>query len=370
MSEYQYYEFQALDRPLSSEDQAYIRTLSSRVQLTATQAQFVYHYGDFRGQPKEVLDRCFDMMAHVASFGVRQLMIRFPKSLMNPAQLEPYCVKHAIAVETTERSTILNIHLVREDYYGWIKEEEYLASLVPLREDLMRGDLRSLYLAWLAAGDADDVNNDPTEFTEPPVPANLKQLSAPLKAFADLFQIDEDLITAAAEGNPSAKSMAEPISDWIAALSESDRNAYLLRVVQRETHVGVELLMRLRQEFGQPATPLSESAGRTFAQLQEKAEEQHKQRERRAQQAAEKAKQKRLTELAPQADQLWQEALRLIEFKQSKPYDEAVIHLLDLRDLAEHQGKLADFQNEIGALARRYSTRSGLLSRLRKVSLI
>ncbi len=42
MSEYQYYEFQAIDRPLTEEQQAYMRSLSSRVELTPTQAVFTY----------------------------------------------------------------------------------------------------------------------------------------------------------------------------------------------------------------------------------------------------------------------------------------------------------------------------------------
>nr|MCU0553119.1 hypothetical protein [Leptolyngbya sp. Prado105] len=102
MSEYQYYEFQALDRPLSSEDQEYIRTLSSRVEPTATRAKFVYHYGNFRGDPLKVLDRCFDMMMYIANFGVRRLMIRFPKNLIDPTLWKPYCVEGAIELKQTK----------------------------------------------------------------------------------------------------------------------------------------------------------------------------------------------------------------------------------------------------------------------------
>jgi len=38
MSEYQYYEFQTVDRPLTTKEQAEIKKLSSRVQLTPTRA--------------------------------------------------------------------------------------------------------------------------------------------------------------------------------------------------------------------------------------------------------------------------------------------------------------------------------------------
>jgi hypothetical protein len=50
----------AENRPLNSADQTYIRSLSSRVQLTANNAQFTYSYGDFRGKPEDVLERCFE----------------------------------------------------------------------------------------------------------------------------------------------------------------------------------------------------------------------------------------------------------------------------------------------------------------------
>jgi hypothetical protein len=51
MSEYQYYEFQTIDRPLTTEQQTAIRKLSSRVQLSASRAAFNYSYSGFRGEP-------------------------------------------------------------------------------------------------------------------------------------------------------------------------------------------------------------------------------------------------------------------------------------------------------------------------------
>jgi hypothetical protein len=68
MSEYQYYEFQTIDRPLTAKEQAEIKELSSRVQLTPNRAIFLYNYGDFRGDPEKVLTQYFD----VTRFGVRR----------------------------------------------------------------------------------------------------------------------------------------------------------------------------------------------------------------------------------------------------------------------------------------------------------
>jgi hypothetical protein len=397
MSEYQFYEFQAIDRPLSPEDQKYVQSLSSRVKLTATNAQFLYNYGDFRGKPEELLDRCFDIHVYVANFGVRTLMIRFPKSLVDPKRFEPYCVKHCISTKTTTKSTILKISIVREDYYGWLEEETYAAGLLPLREALLKGDLRLLYLAWLATSFAEDAPNaaeemvEPLrllylawlatsfaedapnaaeEMVEPPVPSNFQQLSPDLQAFADLFQIDPDLIAAAAIESIAVQEVVEPITDWIATIPESERNAYLVRVAQGETHVGAELMQRLRQKFSKTSKAKLKSPGRTLAELITIADEQREIRENKATKATANARQKYLKTIAPKADAIWQEAMALIELKQAKPYDEAVAHLVDLRDLAASQGNLAEFQARIKSLQKRYTTRSGLLTRLQKAGLL
>jgi hypothetical protein len=51
VSEYQYYEFLAIDRPLNAAEQAEIRSLSTRARITATSFVNEYHWGDFKGNP-------------------------------------------------------------------------------------------------------------------------------------------------------------------------------------------------------------------------------------------------------------------------------------------------------------------------------
>jgi hypothetical protein len=47
MSEYQYYEFQAIDRPLDRAAQDAVRSVSSRARITATSFTNEYNWGDF-----------------------------------------------------------------------------------------------------------------------------------------------------------------------------------------------------------------------------------------------------------------------------------------------------------------------------------
>jgi hypothetical protein len=51
MSEYQYYEFQAVDRPLGEREMRALRRLSTRATITPTSFVNTYNFGDFRGNP-------------------------------------------------------------------------------------------------------------------------------------------------------------------------------------------------------------------------------------------------------------------------------------------------------------------------------
>src|SRR6476620_9382234 len=90
MSDYQYYEFRAVDRPLDRAEQADLRRLSSRARITGT--GFVNHYdwGDFRGDPDHLMERYFDLFLYVAGWGQRRLSLRLPRSLVDPAALKPF----------------------------------------------------------------------------------------------------------------------------------------------------------------------------------------------------------------------------------------------------------------------------------------
>ena len=156
-----------------------------------------------------------------------------------------------------------------------------LGTLMSLRQDILRGNFRALYLAWLKAAatiaepgdepwdDEEDsgADGEELELIEPPVPTGLGQLTGPLQAFVEFFDIDEDLVRAAAAASPRMERTDEPVEVWIRLLPEAERDAFLVRVAQGETHVGVELMRRLREVAGpqrQEALPI---ARRSFATI-------------------------------------------------------------------------------------------------------
>src|SRR5688572_25417307 len=119
MSEYQYYEFQTVDRPLSPEEGANIASLSSRVKLTATCAVFTYSYGDFRGRPLEILERYFDALLYVANWGSKQLAFRFPRTVIDYDRLVPYYFGiEELSLSQTKEHVILDMSF-NEEPIGW-----------------------------------------------------------------------------------------------------------------------------------------------------------------------------------------------------------------------------------------------------------
>jgi hypothetical protein len=57
VSEYQYYEFRAIDKPLDEAGMDYLRSLSSRAEITSTSLTNEYSYGSFRGKPEDLMSR-------------------------------------------------------------------------------------------------------------------------------------------------------------------------------------------------------------------------------------------------------------------------------------------------------------------------
>jgi hypothetical protein len=370
MSEYQYYEFQAIDRPLTQEERAAICELSSRVKPTATTASFTYSYGNFRGDPKQVLARYFDIMYYITNWGTQQLMFRFPTSLINRETIELYCIDNYISLSFAGDWAILDWEFSQEEGFNdWIEGEGILSELIGLRQEILQQDYRGLYLAWLKAIDLSEgyIDIDKTQL-EPPLPPGLGQLSAAQKAFTEIFELEEHLLNVACASSGKLTTISE--QTWqqaISQLSASERQDFLLRLAKGEHNLSAKFKQKLSQLI--PNSPASNQPRRTIQELLEAAAEEGKKAEKRRQQEAEAKRIEELQTLAKREAQVWQQVESLIQKAQSKSYDEAVKLLVKLRDLAEYQNGLPVFQERLNRIYEQYSNRSGLKRRLQEVGL-
>ena len=76
MSEYQYYEFRAVDRPLTQREMRKLRSLSTRARITPTSFVNHYEWGNFKGDPDVLMEKYFDALVYVARRNSR-LMAKF-----------------------------------------------------------------------------------------------------------------------------------------------------------------------------------------------------------------------------------------------------------------------------------------------------
>ncbi|TDC54850.1 hypothetical protein E1281_15205 [Actinomadura sp. KC345] len=386
MSEYQYYEFLAVDQPLDERQQAEVRALSSRARITATSFTNEYHWGDFRGSPRTMMRRYYDAHLYVTNWGTHQVMLRLPRTLLPLKVAERYCIDPYVTAEVSGKHLILD--LTSQDEGGdWIEgADDSLSAIIGVRTELAAGDLRPLYLAWLAAygtweRDEDAFDQDEDDELEPPVPAGLRSLTAPQRALADFLRLDSDLLYVAAQTSPplaEAKDDPGRLAKWIEELPMKEGRALLLRVAQGQgPQVQMELLRRFR---GEPDAERDDRPRRTVAELLDTAAELRHERERkaeaaRAEQEARReqqraaARERRLDAIARDPEVTWARVDELIDARKPSDYDVAVELLKDLQVIADRAGLLREFAARFTHLRRKHHRKPSLIDRFDRAAL-
>jgi hypothetical protein len=337
MSTYQYYEFKALDRPLSTTEQAELRQLSSRAEITADRFVNVYNYGSFRGDPDRLMERYFDVFVYLASWGTRELQIRLPRRLFESSLAQPYLREDSLSLRTQGDHVILTFQADRQDEAGWTEGAGWLASLLPLRMELLAGDPRALYLGWLAGvSRSEEEEGEDEEGDEPPVPPGMGELSVELRALAEFLFVSSELLASAAKANPARRSTSVPkqaLARWLSTLPVAEKDALLLRLLQGpEPLLGAELLQRFRAAHaparaGEPEAP------------------------------------------ARRESEAWREVESSFAIRSAQAHQRGVQLLVDLRALAQHHGALAAFERKLAHLREANAHRRALLRRLDEAGL-
>ncbi len=248
MSEYQYYEFLAIDRPLDVRTQQELRAVSSSARITATQFVNTYEWGALRADPRALMASHFDAFLYLTNWGTRQLMFRLPSSALDLDVVSRYCTTDTACAWAAGDSVIVSLTSEKEDEYWDESAEGSVGSIVPVRSELAVGDRRLLYLAWLLSVDAGVLDEADLG---PPVPAGLRELNDPLRAVVEFMRLDDDLLSAAAEASEplmSLDSSARHVRRWVARLPAREKEDVLVQLVSGDLDVSRELVRRFRTE--------------------------------------------------------------------------------------------------------------------------
>ncbi len=334
MSQYQYVYFAAVDRALDDKQLAYMRRQSTRAEVTRWQFENEYHYGSFSGNTVEMMRRGYDVHLRYANYGLRELMFRLPQGLsISQKEFKAFRTEYGLEWKKDVRGKggVLCIHPeadAGEYNEGYFEFDNLIACLPKIRDSLIAGDLRPLYLAWLACvWDEEQV--------EPPVPGGLRKLSDELKELADFYEISPDLVSAAAKNAPQLPQQGDQkkLTDkWLAECSLEELRSLLRRVLDGEGEcVRAETLAAIRNEHGLAAWPTTHS-GRTYEELQTLGAKAQDARHHREEKAQERARQKRLKTIAANPTRAVKEAEKLVQTRSTRNYDKAAAILAELRE--------------------------------------
>lgn len=386
MSEYQYYEFAALDRPLTRAEMAQLRAVSTRAEITP--AGFVNHYewGSLKADPADWMRRYFDAFVYTADWCSCRLALRVPLATFRKTELRPFAARHNLIFEATDEHWIIDWLLDESENYDRFSMDEgnsWMRRLAPLRDELLRGDLRPLYLGWLASpGElADDA-------CEPEVPPGLASLSLAQQALVEFIEVDPDMLAAAAAGSARApdddgdkedeEAQSARLDAWLGTWSRAEMAAKVKLIAQGQGHEAERQIRSSHAAWVKAQRPSSESAlpRRNVGQLRELARSatgvrRQREAEERAIQEAEDRRQREavLRLLMADVDKRWAAVDAQAQRGSASGYDQAVRALTDLAEGYVLTSSRKEFDGALRSLLVRHATRGALLRRLTEAGL-
>lgn len=323
-----------------------------------------------RSVPFDVLREYFDGFLYWANWGSPQLAFRFPRGILPKNLLDGYDLEDFASFKSYKDCDILNIQfgeMEGPDY--WTNYE--LGPLMPIREELMQGDLRSLYIVWLAAQEMMGTYDEEEEYEVemPPVPPGMGELTGAQEELAVLFQVPEELLVAAAEHSAARKASRQEADEDIAALiqqlSQERRDEYLLRLAQNEPGLS-RLFVRELRELSRDKTSETSPAGErvTYATLLAESKGIKARLEREKREEAEAERRRHLKDIHDHRDTYWRQVEKSAERSTGPGYDEAAKLLVELRDAAAEFNESQEFQDRFRVWVESHQRRPALMKRL------
>lgn len=373
MSEYQRYEFMTNDRPLTQAQLEAVNGLSSHIETSSTHALVEYDWGDFKHDPIAVLHEFFDGFLYWSNWGAPRLAFRFPHGILPADLLTGYDLDDLVTFTRHTDHDILDIHFAElEAPDEWVDYE--LGSLIAMRDELMEGDPRALYIVWLAAQrmrkGADDVEDEDDEeeyeIDVPRVPPGLGTLTSAQQALADLLQVPRELLIAAAQHSRApTESPDDDVATWVKMLPLDRSTEYLVRLAHNEPGLARRLvteLLDLRKDRS-PVTPTGERVTYSFLLAESTAIRDQMEREKREQERL--ARQRHIQDVHDHQNDYWRQVDAAVARGSGPGYDEAVQLLVELRAVADQFNETQAFQERFRSWVEPHLRRPAFVKRLR-----
>jgi hypothetical protein len=380
MSEYQYYEFLAIDRPLTSEEMSILRALSTRAHITPVSFTNEYNWGNFGGNPDKLMERFFDAHVYVANWMRAIFMVRLPMAALAKEAAEAVAVPYILNFKATKTHWIITWSLEESENYDRFGMEDgrgWMARLAPVRDELLRGDIRSLYIGWLAAATGEMLDDDEME---PLAVSGLGGLTSAQKALAEFLEVDPDLLAGAGMGSPAAQDTEvsrREMQKWIDALPREEVNSILKQLLEG---TGQQAERSIRNRFASWRRGLqtgdTDAPRRTVGELRRNAEKarlirlEKQKRDRKQREIKRREKRKAyLKNLSNDFPKAWASVKEPVERGSGRGYDEACRILVDIAEAYDLFATKKQFQKELKKFMAGHLRRKALIQRLVKAGI-
>lgn len=393
MSEYQYIQFRAVDRSLTDKELAYAEKQSTRAEISRREFTNQYNYSSFRGNVSGLLRRGYDVFLEYTNYGNRTLKLRLPFGLPFDRKLtKQFLDKHLLRWEPDSKGKagILSMQPYLEMPDQIWEFDRYMEQAIALRNLLITGDLRALYLCWLFV--AADENNGWDEAIEPPIPLGLEQIENDFAELFLFFDLDPLVVRAAAAENLATGTKAskalpdvaklpnlkDRIATWTKSLSATDaRNVVSRFLSEDESSVKAELLAELPStndavswqtvEMNRNFKKLVEAADLLREKQNDKDEKKAAAKVKRAEAKKKKEREKRMAKMIRNPQKWLEESESLVEARGTQNYEQAAEILAELQEALSNskKGKLLA-RKHAAHLVHKHPTLTRLKGSLRK----
>lgn len=380
MSEYQYYEFQAIDRPLKEDEMAELRALSTQATITPVSFTNEYNWGDFKGNPDKLMQRYFDAHVYVANWMTAIFMVRLPIAALTRETVKAAAVPYLLDIKHTKTHWIITWSLEESENYDRFGMEDgrgWMARLAPVRDELLRGDLRSLFIGWLPAVAGEMMDDDEME---PLCVSGLANLTAAQQALAEFLEVDPDLLAGAGMGSPAAQEMevsSREMDEWIDALPRDEVHTILKQLLEGKGQLA-ESSVRNRFAAWRRGLQMGgmDAPRRTVGDLRQNAEKaslirlEKQKRDRKQREIKRREKRKAyLKNLSSDFPKAWASIKEPVERGSGRGYDEACHILVDIAEAYDLFATKKQFQKELKTFMAGHLRRKALFQRLVKAGI-
>lgn len=376
MSEYQYFQFELLDGSLDKAQQAKLRSISSRATINRNHFSVSYHYGDLKAEPVELVAEFFDVGFYYASWGCLYFYLKVPHTTVPEDLLAHAGIVFGFESDLYGPQLVFTFSVEEDDrYFDDEQAADLLRRLARIRDELLAGDFRALYLPWLNhALDHEDDDDFPVI---PLIHFDFSRLTDAQQALAELLCVSESQIRALhlllqqVQGHQPAQQNLTP-QQQLEQFTAEQKDQLLLMLFQQGSLTSNQALQQIPQptqskhDFSIWLRAQQYCEFFEQAQLQVKLEQE--QAKQQAQQQALRERRAHLGAVYAQKAAYWQSIHADVERASGHSYNKAAADLYELCEAYETNGQLAEFALLYAAFLGLVKNKKALMKRLDRLN--